>query len=437
MSLFAQHPLRHTLNDEVHARPPVPLSTPEYVSYLAFLHDDGSAQHEIEHLAALLEQVGLAEHARLAEHASDSGHLFVDAGSFRLKWERHNEFSSYTFFRHIEAGDADEDNALLKLPAAWRKDIPGLLITATHIEVRGTADVPPDSVLKQASPHGDTMVAAGVAEGAAWVITDFHIHDGFSRYLLLDDGLTPRQAGRMVQRLVEIETYRVMALLAFPVAKEVGRLLLRAEDELADLMDGLGQARSSDDDRAVLGRLTRLAAEVERSLARTTFRFGAAAAYYRLVQQRIDDMREVRLGGFPSFREFMERRLAPAINTCATIARRQEDLSSRIARNSQLLRTRVDIELERQNQELLAQMNRRARIQLRLQETVEGLSVVAITYYASQLVSYVAKGAKDFITPATPELITALSIPLIAGFVFMGMRRMRKLLSQEEGGEHA
>ncbi len=437
MSLFTQHPLRHALNDEVHARPPVPLTTPEYVSYLAFLHDEGSAQREIEHLAALLEQVGLAEHAGLTEHATSSGHLFVDAGSFRLKWERHNEFSSYTFFRHIEAGDADEDNALLKLPAAWRKDIPGLLITATHIELRGTAEVPPDSVLKQASPHGETMVAAGVAEGAAWVITDFHIHDGFSRYLLLDNGLTPRQAGRMVQRLVEIETYRVMALLAFPVAKDVGRLLSRAEDELADLMDGLGQARSSEDDRAMLGRLTRLAAEIERSVARTTFRFGAAAAYYRLVQQRIEDMREVRLGGFPSFREFMERRLVPAINTCATIARRQEDLSGRIARNSQLLRTRVDIELERQNQELLAQMNRRAKIQLRLQETVEGLSVVAITYYASQLVNYVAKGAKDFITPATPELITALSIPLIAGFVFMGMRRMRTLLSKEEGSEHA
>ena len=441
MSLFAQHPLRHALNDEVHARPPVPLTTPEYVSYLAFLHDDGSAQREIEHLTALIEQLGLADHVGLTEHAADSGHLFVDAGSFRLKWERHNEFSSYTFFRHIEAGDADEDNALLKLPAAWRKDIPGLLITATHIEVRSTAEVPPESVLKQASPHGETMVAAGVAEGAAWVITDFHLHDGFSRYLLLDDGLTPRQAGRMVQRLVEIETYRVMALLACPVAKEVGRLLSRAADELADLMadlmDGLGQARSSDDDRAMLGRLTRLAAEIERSVARTTFRFGAAAAYYRLVQQRIEDMREVRLGGFPSFREFMERRLAPAINTCATIARRQEDLSSRIARNSQLLRTRVDIELERQNQELLAQMNRRAKVQLRLQETVEGLSVVAITYYASQLVNYVAKGAKDFITPATPELITALSIPLSAGFVFMGMRRMRKLLSQEEGGEHA
>ena len=128
----------------------------------------------------------------------------------------------------------------------------------------------------------------------------------------------------------------------------------------------------------------------------------------------------------------MERRLAPAIATCATIARRQEDLSGRIARNSQLLRTRVDVELERQNQELLAQMNRRARIQLRLQETVEGLSVVAITYYASQLVNYVAKGAKDYIAPATPEVVTAISIPLIAGLVALGLRRLRRAVAAEE-----
>ena len=426
MSLFEQHPLRQTLNDEVHARPPVPLDTPEYVSYLAFVHHEGSAGREAAHLASLAEQFGLPE------PDTDSGYLFFDTGGFRLKWERHNEFSSYTFFRRIQAGDSGEEHALLAVPAAWRKDIPGHLIAATHIELRNSDDVAPDSVLNQASPRGETLVAARVAECAGWVFTDFHIHDGFSRFLLLDDGLTPRQAGRMVQRLVEIETYRVMALLAFPVAKEVGRLLSRAEDELADLMDGLGHARNTEDDRAMLGRLTRLAAEVERSVARTTFRFGAAAAYYRLVQQRVDELRETRLGGFPTIREFMERRLAPAIATCATIARRQEDLSGRIARNSQLLRTRVDIELERQNQELLTQMNRRAKIQLHLQETVEGLSVVAITYYASQLVNYVAKGAKDYIAPATPEVITAVSIPVIAGLVFMGLRRMRKLLSKDE-----
>ncbi|WP_345794533.1 DUF3422 domain-containing protein [Thauera sp. JM12B12] len=428
-SLFEQHPLRQTLNDEVHARPPVPLDTPEFVTYLAFLHHEGSASREPAHLAQLAEQLGLPP------PATDSGHVLLEATGFRLKWERHNEFSSYCFFRRIEPEDSPDEYALLHVPAAWRKAIPGLLIAATHIELRGVAEVPLETVLHQQSRHGQALVASAVSDGAGWVLTDFHLHGGFSHFLLLDKGFTPRQAGRIAQRLVEIETYRVMALLAFPVAKEVGRLVSRAEDELADLMDGMGQSRSAEDDRAVLARLSRIAAEIERSVARTTFRFGAAAAYYRLVRQRIDDLREQRLPGFSPIGEFMDRRLVPAIDTCASIARRQADLSDRIARNSQLLRTRVDVEIERQNQELLAQMNRRAKIQLHLQETVEGLSVVAITYYASQLVNYVAKGAKDFIAPATPEVITAVSIPVIAGLVFMGLRRMRKLLSAEEGSE--
>ncbi|PTD96080.1 DUF3422 family protein [Pseudothauera lacus] len=427
MSLFISHPLRQTLSDEVHARPPVPLDTPEQVSYLAFLHDAGSAERELAHLAALAGQFGIAP------PAPESSHVFLDTGSFRLKWERHNEFSSYTFFRRLDTA-APACSALLDVPAAWRKEIPGQLIVATEIELRTVAEVSPEEVMAKLSPTGTQTVAARVADGAAWVFTDFQISEGFSRFQVLNASLTPRQAGRTVQRLLEIETYRVIALLAFPVAKQVGRLLSRAEDELADLMDIIGGADSVDDERSVLARLTRLAAEVERSVAHTTFRFGAAAAYYRLVRQRIDELREMRLAGFPTIGEFMTRRLTPAIDTCASIARRQEDLSGRIARNSQLLRTRVDIALQQQNQELLAQMNRRARLQLRLQETVEGLSVVAITYYASQLIHYLAKGAKDYIVPLTPELATAASIPLIAGLVALGLRRMRRQLAAEEGG---
>ena len=95
------------------------------------------------------------------------------------------------------------------------------------------------------------------------------------------------------------------------------------------------------------------------------------------MERRIAELREGRVEGMPTLREFVERRLLPAMKTCETVARMQEGLSARISRASELLRTRVDIELERQNQELLAQMNRRAKLQLRLQETVEGLSVVA------------------------------------------------------------
>lgn len=428
MSLFEEHPLRRSLNDEVHARPPVPLDAPEFVTYLAFVHADGSAQQEASHLRQLALQLDLAE------PDTESGHVFLDAGIFRLKWERHNEFSSYAFFRHIDGVDTMADHALQVVPAVWRKDIPGQLIVATHVELRPVSQVSPDTIISQLSPHGQTQIAAKVADGAGWVFTDFHIHDGFSRYLLVDESFTRRQAGRMVQRVLDIETYRTMALLAFPVAKTVGRLVSAAEDELADLMDCMGKADSSEDERMVLGRLTRLAAEVERSVAKTTYRFGAGAAYYRLARQRIDELREVRMPGFPTIREFMERRLAPAMATCETIARRQEELSGRIARNSQLLRTRVDIELERQNQAVLEQMNRRAKLQLRLQETVEGLSIVAITYYGSQLVNYLAKGGKEWIAPLTPDILTAVAIPVIAGLVFFGLRRMRGRLAAEEAG---
>jgi uncharacterized membrane-anchored protein len=125
----------------------------------------------------------------------------------------------------------------------------------------------------------------------------------------------------------------------------------------------------------------------------------------------------------------MDRRLMPPMNTCAAMARRQDDLSGRVARNSQLLRTRVDLALKRQNQLVLVQMNQRARMQLRLQETVEGLSVVAITYYGSQLVHYLTEGLSKFWPAISPGLATAFSIPVIAAAVALSLRQMHRRLA--------
>ena len=308
--------------------------------------------------------------------------------------------------------------------------IPGRLIVATQVELLPAMERSPESVLATVSPSGRQVVASRILDGKAWVFTDFKIDNGFSRFLLLDAGMTQRQTGRTVQRLVELETYRVMALMGLPVAKEVSSWLHAAEKQLAELMDRIGQATTPDDERAVLASLSKLAASVEHSVARTTFRFGASHAYHGLVTQRIAELREERIPGLPTVDEFMRRRLLPAMATCEAISRRQEELSGRVARNSQLLRTRVDIELERQNQELLSQMNHRARLQLRLQETVEGLSVVVLTYYGSQLVQYLAKGTKE-LHHVSPDVVTAISIPIIAAVVAWGTHRMRKRLAAE------
>ena len=426
-----EHPLRERLNSEFHARLPTPLVSPLIVSHLVFKHDGLSVQTERDNLTRLCQS------SVCQSIESSDAHLMLDAGSYRLRWELHTEFSSYTFFRPLLVGEPHhlDSTALDAILPEWLAAIPGQLIVATHVELRSIEEMSPESVTAGLSTTGRQMVAVQVADGAAWVFSDFMFDNGFSRFLVLDVSMTQRQAGRAVQRLVEIETYRLMALLGLPVAKDVGRWLNVAEKQLAELMDTIGQARSPEDERSVLALLSTLAAEVEHSVARTTFRFGAARAYYSLVMQRIEDLRERRISGFPTLNEFMQRRLLPAMDTCSAMARRQDDLSGRVARNSQLLRTRVDIELERQNQELLAQMNNRAKLQLRLQETVEGLSVVAITYYGSQLVQYLVKGAKYWLPGLSPEIATAASIPLIALLALFGTKRLRKALA-EEASEH-
>ncbi|HLO61552.1 MAG TPA: DUF3422 domain-containing protein [Azonexus sp.] len=428
LSELQEHPLRQRLNNEFHARPPVPLVGAMLVSHLVFKHSAEKAPAARDNLAKLCQG-----HVCNSIESSDS-HLMIDTGAFRMRWELHTEFSSYTFFRPLASGEElhPDVTAFDAVLPEWFTGIPGKLIVATHVELRSTEEISPDSILASLTPNGRTMVAAKVADDTAWIFTDFKIDNGFSRFLVLNEGMTQRQTGRTVQRLVEIETYRLMSLLGLPVAKEVSRWLYKGETDLADLMDRIGQARSAQDERDVLASLSTLAAEVEHSVARTTFRFGASRAYHGLVMQRIEELRETRISGLPTFYEFMQRRLLPAMNTCEAISRRQEELSARVARNSQLLRTRVDIELERQNQELLGQMNRRAKLQLHLQEAVEGLSVVVLTYYGSQLVQYIAKGTKELHHWNT-DVVTALSIPVIGGVVAWGTRRMRKKLAAEEG----
>ena len=186
---------------------------------------------------------------------------------------------------------------------------------------------------------------------------------------------------------------------------------------------------------AVLAKINaKLAGKIEASISASDYRFSAAHAYYAIVERRINELRESRIPGMQPFREFMERRLTPAMDTCGSVARRQKMLAERIDRASDLLRTRVDITREKQNQQLLEQMNKRSQLQLRLQETVEGLSVAAITYYTVGLIGYGAKSLKSVGIHLNPELVMGLSIPLIAGSVWLSMRSMRKGMAREMGG---
>ena len=168
-----------------------------------------------------------------------------------------------------------------------------------------------------------------------------------------------------------------------------------------------------------------LSAEIEQLAAGTAYRFGATAAYHALVQERLEGVREPQLGSRPSIAEFIDRRLLPAIRTCNSVAVRGEGVARRLSRSLNLLRTQVDVAVEAQNRDLLASMNRRARLQLRLQETVEGLSIAAITYYVVGLVGYAAKAVHGFWPSLSVPIAQAAAIPVVAGFLWWALRRVR------------
>jgi len=239
--------------------------------------------------------------------------------------------------------------------------------------------------------------------------------------------MTRGQTGRNLQRLFEVETYRMMALLAFPIARDMAPRLSRLEAETARVTSRMAEPDADGEDRDLLGELTQIAAEVEGLMAAHGYRFGAARAYHAIVQRSLRELREEPLPGTQTFTKFLDRRFSPAMRTCDAMAKRADALGRRVSRTANLLRTRVDVTLEENNRDLLRSMNRRAKLQLRLQETVEGLSVVAISYYGWGLLSYMLKGVKAAGVPFDTELASLVAVPMVVAVVFFALRRLRKL----------
>ncbi|VAX07421.1 Uncharacterized membrane-anchored protein [hydrothermal vent metagenome] len=424
-SVPSNHPQRFALNNEVHARPCSSLYAPERASHLALIM---TADEKVEERKAI---AGLCERYIHPLPAPDADHFAADFGSFRLRWEQHSEFSTYAFHVHGPFSEPFSEPALHAVPADWLKSLPGQLVVGAHSAIMKTDEKGAD--LDAISPlfADNTLVGSEVSGGAAQLFTDFRIHaDGFSRFLIYDRRLRSRQLGRLSQRLFEVEVYRMMALLTFPIARALIPQLNEADQRLLTITTAMSQSGSDEAD--LLDSLTLLASEIEHNQSSTQFRLSASQAYFNLVGKRIDGMREERIRGIQTLREFIDRRLEPAMSTCASVARRQTMLSQRIARASQLLRTRVEVALERQNQTLLESMNQRAKLQLRLQETVEGLSVAAITYYAVSLISYLAKAGKSVGWAIEPELVVGISIPVVAVMVIIGVRRIRKIIEKAQ-----
>ncbi len=418
------HPERDRLLSEAHARPSTPVKAPLLAARIATISGEAGVAEDRAHMAALCRKLGAAE------PGPDARWCILDAGAWRLRWERHTEISTWTVFRPASGDDAAAftATALDLAPQEWLASLPGEVLAAAHVALVETA---PDATLFSEAD----LIAAEVAGGAARLFTDFRPGpDGFTRFVLLQASGGPVLAGRILQQLFEIETYRLLALLAFPVATAGAATIAQMEAEAADAALKVAQKGDVEADRELLARLAALAGQAEASAASTGFRFAASRAYHGLVQERIGQLNERPLDGRPGVREFMERRLAPAMRTIGAAGERQRDVIARIARTTQMLAVRVEVAAEATNASLLKSMDRRAQLQLRLQETVEGLSAAAISYYALALLKIAIEGLAKMRPRIDPTLTTGALAPVVVLLVWLFLRRLRARIMHDHDG---
>jgi uncharacterized membrane-anchored protein len=426
-----EHPLREQLLLEVHARPFEAMAAPERGSHIAILTDELAEDEAAEHLAELCQQMDAPP------PTPDVKHYSQDLGPFRLRWEQHTEFYTYTFIQSGAFDDPFETPVIELVPKDWLVSLPGEALAAVHfaLEPKDAAERDGDNLAQLFK--GDLIVGAHVSSGDGQVWSDLRMHDDrFSRVLIRDRGMSQNQAGRLVQRILEINSYRLLALLALPLARDLSPRIREVDAALAKITQTLAytnpDAGEDSGERALLGDLSGLASEVEKIGGLTSYRFSAAEAYWDIVRRRLGELRQERIKGLQTFSDFLERRLAPAMNSVRSTAERIESLSERMSRVGSLIRARVDVQIEEQNRDLLASMDRRAQMQFRLQRIVEGLSVVAITYYMASMVKFILTALADLDIPVNPTLGTGISVPIIGALIWWAMRRAQRALGHDD-----
>ena len=423
MSHMIDHPLRQSSANELHARPFPTVAAPARAAFFAYKSsDDETGRDEVAdrtHLCRLLDMYDVA-------HPDDGAtHFFGQLGSVWVKWECHTEFVTYTAILDDKGNVPFDGSEFDIFPAEWLADLPGLTLSSTSLRIE--SDLETESIKGKLSDWfvSESLAVSRVLDNAAVIAGDYRMDgNGHLRFAVFVPPSTGRRrVGRIVQRLNEIEVYKTMSMLGLIRARALSSQLNLVDTEMSELVAALADDQISAEDN--LHALLRLSAKLEHHSARVAYRFAASKAYSAIVAQRIEVLREGQFEGRQTFREFMMRRFDPAMRTVQALDARLQDLIARAIRTGDLLRTRVDVERQGQSQELLTSMNRRADVQLRLQKTVEGLSIVAISYYATGLVLYVLAPVAAM-SDVPKGVLTACVVPVVVGVVYLALRRIRR-----------
>jgi uncharacterized membrane-anchored protein len=421
------HPQREVVTQELHARPFETINSPSEIFLFAKLTSEKVTHQEFEHLVAFCQR------HQLPMPADNTRHYTATKNQYRFRWERHTEFTTCTLFMVAKSESPFETS-----PAAdvldWFSTTEGELLVATQISIQESNFECSEKVLSSLF-QVESIVSAELSQREAQVWTDLRIHEsGFNRILLVNYCMSSTKLGRIVQYLLDVATYRNMALLALPIAQSTGHKIAELDERLSALLaqmsttdkNSLSISQAIKADSVLHDQLSELSLSIQLLVMQSGFRLSGSKAYYAILKNRIEELEEVKVIGRQTIGEFIRRRLDPAMLTCGSIDKRLDDIAKRTSRAVDLLRTRLDLTIEKQNHQLLESMNERARLQMNLQETIEGVSIAAVTYYIVGLIGYSTKSVAEFGIDIHPELITGFTVIPIALIVWYGIKQIKK-----------
>lgn len=411
--MINQHPHRAAVMDEVHARPVDIIDQPCRLRRLVFVMPARPcAMMEIFHrFAALCEAHGLD-----VPLATSRQHGFTTA-LHHVTWEFHTEFVTVTWRGALSDAQNWPDDLLLEA----LED--GLLIGAMRLDVINEASIPDHLV---PGFNLASLCLADVDTGKGQVATDFVPDaDTFTRFELATGNLSPLRRSIIVRRLLEVETYRTMALLGLPLARAASPELRGIENELTALMAQLPDAVTLPDIQAALSRLHDLSVRSGQLSERLDYRFAASHAYGDILRTRLAGLRETGTTRGSTLTHYIGNRVDPGLATCSAIEKRLQTLSAKIERAIALLDVRIGVDLQVQNGAVLDRIAQTARSQFLLQRTVEGLSTIAISYYMLGILSYMLAGPLHELH-WDKTMALSIAAPIVVLVVWLMARAVRK-----------
>lgn len=409
------HPFREAIQQEVLAWPYPVLRAPLQMSHIAVHTGGPGTQDERSHLVNLCRRLGAAG------PRPGANFFTFDFGDFELRWERHAEFYTYTITSREPFSRPFRGVPLSRLPIDWLAGLDGRIINAVHIAIEAseTAERSRDDI--QDIFEGHRLIGSRVVDGGAAIWSAFRSHaDMFGRIYVRNQTLTEPQMGRLIQRILEIEDFRMLAMLSFPVARDMRQQLTEAEAILRSVTESLSGAEPGARVQTLLIRLGQLSLDADRLRAEIVSSFTASKGYYHSVQQSIEELREREIPGFQTFAEFLERRLMPSMDECEAVLERTNELCSRIQRAIAIVQARTTATLQdhslRQAEALEVRSDAQVRVRTLAEVATITLITIAVTALSAFIVSTPETGAL-YEHRAVVELVVAPASAVLSWFV--------------------